>query len=173
ECEEEATYRYPPGFSWDKDNHRGDAYLEYAGGANVVEVAVDPITCAVEVTGVWAAFDVGTPVDDRLIAGQVQGGMAQGLGYAAMEALETRNGRPLQCSLTDYILPTCLDLPPVTYRLLEAESPAGPFGARGMGELTLVGAAPALAAAVEDALGRPVTRLPVTPEYLLELVGHD
>ena len=173
ECEEEARFQYPQGFSWDKDRHAGDAYLEYGWGANVVEVELDPVTCAYEIKGVWAAYDVGTPIDARIVAGQVEGGMAQGLGYGGMEVLEVRDGRPLQASLTDYILPTCLDLPPVGFRLVESESIVGPYGARGLGELTLVGAAPALAAAVEDAVGRPVRRLPVTPEYVLELMTHE
>jgi CO/xanthine dehydrogenase Mo-binding subunit len=90
-----------------------------------------------------------------------------------MEVLEYQNGRPLQCSLTDYAIPTCLDLPPVTFRMLQGESTLGPFGARGLGELTLVGAAPALAAAVENAIGKPVRKLPVTPEYILELMQHE
>jgi CO/xanthine dehydrogenase Mo-binding subunit len=173
ECEADVRYRYPEGFSWDKDRHQGDAYPEYAWGANVVEVELDPVTCAFEITGVWAAYDIGTPIDERIADGQIEGGMAQGLGYAALEKLEFNGGRPLQCSLTDYIVPTCLDLPKVIYRLVPGESVIGPFGARGMGELTLVGAAPALAAAVEDAIGKPVTRVPVTPEYILELMKND
>ena len=173
ECEEEARYVYPEEFSWDKDRHKGDAYLEYSWGANAVEVEVDPVTCTYEITGSWAAFDAGTLIDARIAAGQVQGGMAQGLGYGAMEVLEYKNGRPLQCSLTDYAIPTCLDLPPVTFHMLQCESPLGPFGARGLGELTLVGAAPALAAAVENAIGKPVRKLPVTPEYILELMQHE
>ena len=173
ECEEEAHYVYPEGFFWDKDRHKGDAYPEYSWGVCAVEVMVDPVTCTYEITGSWAAFDAGTVIDGRIAAGQVQGGMAQGLGYGAIEVLEYQNGRPLQCSLTDYAIPTCLDLPPVTFRMLQGESTLGPFGARGLGELTLVGAAPALAAAVENAIGKPVRKLPVTPEYILELMQHE
>jgi CO/xanthine dehydrogenase Mo-binding subunit len=172
ECETEAQFEYPEGYSWDKDHHVGDAYLEYSLGANVVEVELDPVTYAYEIKGVWAAYDIGTPIDERIVAGQIEGGMAQGLGYGGMERLEIRDGKPLQCSLTDYILPTCLDLPPVTYRLIDSKSVIGPYGARGMGELTLVGAAPALAAAIENAIGRPVTQLPLTPEYILEVMSH-
>jgi len=173
ECEVEARFHYPEGFSWDKDRHLGDAYPEYAWGANVVEIQLDPVTCAYEITGAWAAYDVGTVIDERIALGQVEGGMAQGLGYGAMEKLEFSGGRPLQCSLTDYALPTCLDLPPVVCRLVGSPSVIGPYGARGLGEVTLVGAAPALAAAVENALGKPVTCLPVTPESILELIQHE
>ncbi|NLF28694.1 MAG: xanthine dehydrogenase family protein [Clostridiales bacterium] len=172
ECEVDAGFRYPEGFSWDKDRHEGDAYLEYSWGANVVEVELDPVTCAYEIAGVWAVYDIGTPIDERIVAGQIEGGMAQGLGYGAMEVFDVRDGRPRQCSLTDYILPTCLDLPPVVYRLIETKSAVGPYGARGLGELTIVGAAPALAAAVENAIGRPVTKLPVAPESILEMMSH-
>jgi CO/xanthine dehydrogenase Mo-binding subunit len=173
ECETEAQFKYPQGYSWNKDRNSGDAYLEYAWGANAVEVELDPVTCTYEIKGSWAVFDVGTPIDERIVGGQIEGGMAQGLGYGAMEVLEFRAGKPLQCSLTDYILPTCLDLPPVAYRLVESKSDIGPFGARGLGELTLVGAAPALAAAIENAIGKPVAKLPVTPEYILELMKHE
>jgi CO/xanthine dehydrogenase Mo-binding subunit len=172
ECETEAQFEYPEGYSWDKDRHAGDAYLEYGWGANVVQVELDPVTCAYEIKGVWAVYDIGTPIDEKIVGGQIEGGMAQGLGYGAMEVLEIKGGKPLQCSLTDYILPTSMDLPPVTYRLIQSESVIGPFGARGMGELTLVGAAPALAAAIENAIGKPVSRLPLTPEYILEVMSH-
>ncbi|MHC1787157.1 MAG: xanthine dehydrogenase family protein molybdopterin-binding subunit [Christensenellales bacterium] len=171
-CQTEAHFHYPEGFSWDKDRHRGDAYPEYAWGANVVEVLLDPVTCSYQITGAWAVYDIGTPIDRRIVAGQIAGGMAQGLGYGGMEELDIVDGVPLQCTLGDYALPTSLDLPPVKYRLIQGESAMGPYGARGLGELTLVGAAPALAAAIEDAIGRPVARLPLTPEYLLEVMGH-
>jgi CO/xanthine dehydrogenase Mo-binding subunit len=171
-CQAEAGFQYPVGFSWDKDIHRGDAYLEYSWGANVVEIELDPVTCAYEIVGAWAVFDIGTPLDEGIVAGQIEGGMAQGLGYGAMEVLEYRDGRPLQRGFTDYSLPTTLDLPPVKWRLVESHSDLGPYGARGLGELSLVGAAPALAAAVENAIGKPVRKLPVTPEYILELMHH-
>ncbi|MDD4080646.1 MAG: xanthine dehydrogenase family protein molybdopterin-binding subunit [Eubacteriales bacterium] len=169
--ETEARFTYPKGFSWDKENHQGDAYLEYSWGANVVEVELDPVTCDYKIKGVWAVYDAGTPIDKKIVAGQVEGGMAQGLGYGGMENLEYADGKPVQVSFTDYILPTSLDLPPVTFRLVDNESVLGPYGARGLGELTLVGAAPALAAAIENATGRPVNRLPLTPEYLLEVMN--
>jgi len=172
ECETQARFSYPEGYAWDKDRHAGDAYLEYAWGANAVEIELDPVTCAYEIKGAWAVYDIGTPIDESVVAGQVEGGMAQGLGYGAMEVLEIRDGKPLQCSLTDYILPTSLDLPPVTCRLVSSKSVIGPFGARGLGELPLVGAAPALAAAIENAIGKPVKRLPLTPEYILEVMQH-
>jgi CO/xanthine dehydrogenase Mo-binding subunit len=171
-CETESHFRYPGGFSFDKKLHTGDAYLEYAWGANVVEVEVDPITYSCNILGAWAAFDIGTPIDTTIAAGQVHGGMAQGLGYGCMEVLDMKAGRPLQCSLTDYMIPTSLDVCKIDFRFVQSESVLGPYGARGMGELTLVGAAPALAAAVENAIGKPVTQLPVTSEYIMELSRH-
>ncbi len=171
-CETESHFRYPEGFSFDKKKHKGDAYLEYSWGANVVEVEVDPITCCLSILGVWAAFDIGTPIDTTIASGQVQGGIVQGLGYGSMEVLEMKEGRPMQCSFTDYMIPTSLDVCEAEFRFIPSESVIGPYGARGMGELTLVGAAPALAAAVENAIGKPVTRLPVTPEYIMEIMKH-
>ncbi len=173
EYETEVRFSYPEDFHWDKERHTGDAYLEYSWGANVVEVEVDPVTYAYTVTGTWASYDIGTVIDEKIVEGQIEGGMAQGLGYGAMEALNIIDGKPLQCSLTDYILPTSLDFPPVAVRLIESESSIGPFGARGAGEITMVGTAPALAAAIENAIGKPVTKLPVTPEYIMELMTHD
>ncbi|MFH1511961.1 MAG: xanthine dehydrogenase family protein molybdopterin-binding subunit [Bacillota bacterium] len=172
ECEIEVQFQYPTNYSWDKEHHAGDAYLEYAWGANVVEVEVDPVTCAYEVTGTWAVYDIGTPIDETIVTGQIEGGMAQGLGYAAMEVLDILDGKPRQCSLTNYILPTSLDFPPVISRLIETKSVIGPFGARGVGEITMVGTAPALAAAIENAIGKMVMKLPITPEYILELMSN-
>ena len=131
------------------------------------------MTYAYTVTGTWAVYDIGTVIDEKIVEGQIEGGMAQGLGYGAMEVMNIVDSKPLQRSLTDYILPTSLDFPPVASRLIETQSSIGPYGARGAGEITMVGTAPALAAAVENAIGRSVTKLPITPEYIMELMTND
>lgn len=171
----EQTFTYPAKLEWDKDRLLGDAYLEYAWGANVVEVTIDPLSFAPTVTGIWAVFDCGTPLDSQIVQGQVEGGIVQGLGYGSLEVMRTVGGRLQQTSLTNYIIPTSRDFPPVIYELVDNPYENGPSGARGIGELTLIGAAPALALAVRQAVGQPVCQLPVTPEYVMELSehGHD
>ena len=170
EVEVENDYVHPDHLEWDQDSFRGDAYPAYSWGVNVVEVEVDSITFEVNVTGVWAAYDIGAALDDKIVKGQIDGGIAQGLGYATLEVMETRQGMIQQGTFTDYIIPTSMDLPPVESRLIDNPYEGGPFGAKGAGELPLIGAAPALAAAVGQALGVPINRIPVTPEYLMELV---
>jgi len=166
-------YTYPAGLSWDNARFIGNAYAEYSWGANVVEVEVNPLTLEINVLGVWAVYDIGTPIDERIVKGQIDGGLVQGLGYAGMELLQSRRGKLQQGSLADYIIPTFLDFPPIVSRLVENPYENGPFGARGLGEITLVGAAPALALAVQNAVGQPVRQLPVSPEYLMELICDE
>lgn len=166
----ERTFHYPDNLHWDADKLQGNAYVEYAWGANVVEVEVDPITYEVSVKGAWGAFDIGEPMDLRIVEGQIEGGMAQGLGYAGMEVMNAEGGRIRQENLTNYAIPTSMDFPGISSRLIDNPFEGGPFGARGLGELPLVGAAPAYAMAVEQAIGRSVHKLPVTPELILRLI---
>ena len=112
-------------------------------------------------------------MDDRIVRGQIDGGIVQGLGYAGMEVMENRQGRFLQKTSADYIIPTAMDIPPIYSELLCQPYSNGPFGAKGLGELTLVGAPIAYALAVEDALKIPINRLPIRPEQLLEVVTHE
>ena len=161
-------YRQPEFVKWDQQKLKGDAYPTYAWGANVVEVEVDPVTLEVKVEGAWGVYDVGVPIDEQIVRGQLEGGMAQGLGYATIEVMNMNEGRILQNSLTDYIIPTTKDVPAIETDLVWNPYEDGPFGAKGAGELPLVGVAPALAAAVQHALGISLHDIPVTPEYLLK-----
>lgn len=163
-------YQYPGHLSWDNERFQGDAYVDYSWGANVVEVEVDPLSGEIEVLGAWGVFDTGTPLDDRIVRGQIDGAMLQGLGYASMEVLQAKDGRLLQEGFTNYIIPTCADFPLIQSTLIDNPGRTGPLGARGLGELPLVGVAPALALAVEQAIGKKIDRIPVTPEYIMELM---
>lgn len=169
----EASYQYPEGYEWDNDSFTGDAYTNYSWGVNVVELEIDRLTMESKITGVWAVFDIGKSMDDRIVRGQIDGGIVQGLGYAGMEVMENRQGRFLQKTSADYIIPTAMDIPPIYSELLCQPYSNGPFGAKGLGELTLVGAPIAYALAVEDALKVPINRLPIRPEQLLEVVTHE
>ena len=169
----EASYQYPEGYEWDNDSFTGDAYTNYSWGVNVLELEIDRLTMESRITGVWAVFDIGKSMDDRIVRGQIDGGIVQGLGYAGMEVMENRQGRFLQKTSADYIIPTAMDIPPIYSELLCQPYSNGPFGAKGLGELTLVGAPIAYALAVEDALKIPINRLPIRPEQLLEVVTHE
>lgn len=164
-------YRQPPDVSWDQASFSGDAYPTYAWGVEVAEVKVDPVTFDISVTGAWGAFDVGRAIDTQIVRGQVEGGMAQGLGYATLEVMEQEQGALRQDTLTDYIIATSKDVPNFAHELVNTPYEHGPFGAKGAGELPFVGAAPAVAAAVQSALRLPVTRIPIRPETLHALTS--
>lgn len=165
-------YKHPEGFYWDNDNFIGDAYNCYSWGANIVEVEVDKLTYEVEVKGTWAVFDIGRAIDEKIIQGQIEGGILQGLGYGGMEVIKSKDGRLQQRSCTDYVIPTSKDFPKIESALIENPYKEGPFGAKSAGELTFVGAGAAYASAVQNAIGKPINRLPVTPEYILEVMKN-
>lgn len=168
-------YSHPTFMHWEDkgDTFFGDAYPAFAWGVNAVEAEIDPLTYEITVTGIWSAYDVGRAIDEKIIRGQIEGGIVQGLGYGSIEVVECRGGRILHHSMTDCIIPSALDFGKITVELIDNPYDGGPFGAKGAGELPLVGAAPALAEAVSNALNRPVSRLPVTPEYLMEAMNHE
>lgn len=169
--EVEEKYKYPQGFEWDNDSFSGDAYTNYSWGVNAVEVELDPITYESTIKGVWAVFDIGNSIDDRLVRGQIDGGIVQGLGYASMEVMENLQGRFRQRTSTDYIIPTAMDIPEIKSELMCEPFKYGPYGAKGLGELTLVGAPIAYALAVENALSINIDTLPVRPEHLMEVAA--
>ncbi|MDF2890409.1 MAG: xanthine dehydrogenase family protein [Clostridia bacterium] len=171
--EAEVQYQYPEGYQWDNDSFEGDAYTCYSWGVNAVEVEVDPITLESEIKGVWAVYDIGKSIDDRLVRGQIDGGIVQGLGYAGMEVMENRQGRFIQRSSTDYIIPTAKDIPMIQSELMCEPYSDGPFGAKGLGELTFVGSPIAYALAMEDALEMRINNIPVRPEFLMEVADDD
>ena len=168
EIETGAVYEQPSSVAWDQGSFKGDAYPVYSWGANVVEVEIDPLTFEIRVKGVWAVYDVGRAIDERILRGQIEGGITQGLGWGSMEVMTTKDGVPLQSSFADYIVPTSMDFPEIQSGLVDNPYEHGPSGAKGAGELTFIGAAPALASAVQSALGIPVRGIPVTPERLME-----
>ena len=118
------------------------------------------------VVGISYTDDIGRAIDTKIVEGQVHGGVVQGLGYALCEELQFRDGRPMQATMTDYVIPGSLDIPPIRVKLFDNPYHNGPFGAKGAGEIPLTGVAPAVADAVERAIGRPVYRIPLIPEYV-------
>ena len=167
------TYKHPAWVKWDQKTLSGDAYPEYSWGVNVVEVKVDTVTFEIEIMKVWAVFDVGAAIDERMLRGQIEGGIVQGLGYGSIEVMRSVRGRIYQDSVTDYMIPTASDIPPIESRLVNNPYEMGPFGAKCAGELTMVGGAPALASAVGNALKIEVSEIPLTPESLMLELSNE
>jgi CO/xanthine dehydrogenase Mo-binding subunit len=165
-----ATSRYeaPPDLHWDEANYRGDAYGAYAWAVYVAEVCVDMRTCEVRVDDFVAVQEVGKVIHPVLAAGQIEGGVAQGIGYALYEEVVWQKGRMANSQMTNYIMPTSMDVPPIRVFFEEIPYAHGPAGAKGIGELPLDGTAPAIVNAIEHATGASITRIPVTPEVLME-----
>ncbi|MBX3528013.1 MAG: xanthine dehydrogenase family protein molybdopterin-binding subunit, partial [Rhodoblastus sp.] len=115
-----------------------------------------------------AAHDVGRAINPTLVEGQIEGGVAQGLGFALMEEFHPGRGE----NLHDYLIPTIGDMPPVVSILVEDASPVGPFGAKGIGEQALIPTAPAILNAIRHATGALVTRLPATPDRVLAAIAE-
>src|SRR6056297_101045 len=163
-------YEPPEGLiPWDHANLQGDAYPSYGWGANVIEVEVDPLTYEVTTKGIWAVHDGGVAIDEKVVEGQVDGGIIQALGYGSLEKLEVKEGRFLQKTMADYTIPTTMDFPKIKSALVNNPYEYGPFGAKGAGELVFDGAAAAFADAVQMAIDGDVKQIPVTPEYIMEV----
>jgi CO/xanthine dehydrogenase Mo-binding subunit len=159
-------YSRPPGLEWNDDRYIGDAYGTYSWGCNVVEVEVDRTTWEVKPTQVTAVVEIGKAIHPGMVAGQVEGGTAQGLGYALLEDVVMRDGRMANASLTNYIIPTALDTPPIDTVILERPYAHGPFGAKGVGEMPIDGPAPAVVNALRHT-GYDIRAIPATPEKLM------
>jgi CO/xanthine dehydrogenase Mo-binding subunit len=163
----EEQYQLPPQLHWDEPAHQGDAYAAFAFGCTVAEVEVDRLTLEVRVPRIITSVDIGRAVNPRLAEGQIEGGTLQGVGYALCEEVGVRpDGGLLRDRLQTYLLPTTQDAPRIEARILEVPYAGGPGGAKGLGELPLHGAAPALANAIEHALGVRLRDLPLTPEKI-------
>jgi CO/xanthine dehydrogenase Mo-binding subunit len=161
-----AQYQRPPGLAWDDDRYQGDAYGTYSWGCNVVELEVDRVSWEVKPIKVTAVVEIGRAIHPGMATGQVEGGTAQGLGYALLEDVVMRDGRMANASLTNYIIPTTLDTPPIDTLILERPYKHGPFGAKGVGEMPIDGPAPAVVNALRYA-GYDVRAIPTTPEKLM------
>jgi CO/xanthine dehydrogenase Mo-binding subunit len=164
----EVTHRHEPPADqeFDETTYQGSAYPTYAWGANVVEVLVDPDTLAVRPQKVTAVCEVGRAIHPTLCKGQIEGGVLQAVAWGLMEEIKVDGGRYLNDRLATYIIPTAKDAPELDVELLERPWAGGPFGAKGVGELPMDGGAPAVLAAIDNALGLELTEIPATPERL-------
>jgi CO/xanthine dehydrogenase Mo-binding subunit len=159
-------YERPAGVEWDDEGYRGDAYAAYGWACDVVEVAVDRDTWQVMPARFVTVHEVGKAIHPLLAAGQIEGGTAQGIGYALLEEVVMRDGRMVNSQLTNYIIPTTLDTPKIEVTILENPGTSGPFGAKGVGEMPIDGPAPAIVNAIRHA-GYDVREIPATPEKVM------
>jgi CO/xanthine dehydrogenase Mo-binding subunit len=163
-----ARYEPPAPIFWDDEKYRGDAYPGYAWAVYVAEVAVDMRTYMATCTRFDALQEVGKVMHPVLAKGQVEGGVAQGIGYALYEKCVWKNGHMANNQMTNYIMPTSADLPPIHVHFEEVPSIHGPGGAKGIGELPMDGPAPAIMNAIENATGISFNTIPLLPEDIFE-----
>jgi len=140
------------------------AHVAFACSAMRVVAEVDVDLGLTRVVWVGTAQDVGKALNPQAVYGQIEGGTAQGLGLALMEEIQTKDGLITNASFTDYLIPTALDMPPVTAELVEEPEPDAPYGVKGVGEPPTVVSTAAIVAALRDATGRELTRAPVRPD---------
>jgi CO/xanthine dehydrogenase Mo-binding subunit len=159
-------YERPSEMSWDDASYRGDAYGSYGWACDIVEVEVDRDTCEVRPIAFTTVHEIGRAIHPMLSIGQIEGGSAQGLGWALLEEVVMRDGRMANPTLTNYIIPTTLDTPPLRVIMLENPYKYGPFGAKGVGEMPIDGPAPAVINALRHA-GYDLRAIPATPERLM------
>ena len=165
-----SEYDAPPGIFWDDEKYQGDAYGTYAWAVYVAEVSVDTVTYESHVEDFVAVQEVGHVVHPVLARGQIEGGVAQGIGFSLYENVVWANGRMANGQMTNYIMPTAADVPPIRVFFEEQPYAYGPMGAKGIGELPMDGPAPAIANAIEDATGVSVNSVPLTPEAFMAAI---
>ncbi|MGH3088473.1 MAG: xanthine dehydrogenase subunit D [Rubrobacteraceae bacterium] len=163
--DELVTYRHKPTYPLD-ENGQGDAHFQFAFAAHRAVVEVDEELGLVRVVEIATAQDVGKVLNPQALEGQIEGGVAQGLGLALLEEIQMKDGKIQNASFTDYLLPTILDMPPVKMEVLELADPDAPYGLKGVGEPPTISSTPAIVAALRDATGRALNRVPVKPEQL-------
>ena len=164
-------YEAPPDVFWDDQKYRGEAYPAFAWSVQVAQVAVDTVTYSAEVEDFWSVQEVGRVLNPVLAGGQIEGGIAQGIGYALYEKVVLQNGHMANNQMTNYIMPTAEDVPPIHIFFEEIPFQHGAFGAKGIGELPHDGPAPAILNAIRDATGVSFNAIPLLPEDLFAQLG--
>jgi CO/xanthine dehydrogenase Mo-binding subunit len=158
----------PPTVPMDPETGQGKPFNTYVYATQIAEVEVDDETGEVEVLRIVAVHDCGTPINPMLVEGQIQGGISMGVGYALEEEiLFDKEGKQINPNLTNYIMPTSLDMPEIEVELVDNYDPTGPFGAKGAGEPTAVPTAACILNAIYDAVGVRITSLPATAEKVM------
>jgi CO/xanthine dehydrogenase Mo-binding subunit len=173
EVDVERTYHHPRTYPLDSTTGQvlggPNAHVAHACCAMRVVAEVDVDLGLTRLVWIGAAQDVGNAINPKAVEGQIEGGTAQGLGLALMEEIQTRDGLITNASFTDYLIPTALDMPPVVSELIEDPEPDAPYGVKGVGEFSTVVSTAAVTAALRDATGRELTRVPVRPDDIVGL----
>jgi CO/xanthine dehydrogenase Mo-binding subunit len=164
--EETVEWRHRPTQPVDPETGQGNAHVQYAFSAHRAVVDVDTELGLVKVVALDTAQDVGKAINPAAVVGQIQGGSAQGMGLALMEEVVVTDGLIRNPSFTDYLIPTILDMPPMQIEVLEYADPHAPYGVRGVGEPPTISSGPAVAAAIRQASGRALRRVPIRPEHI-------
>ncbi len=164
--EETVEWRHRRTEPIDVETGQGNAHVQYAFAAHRAVVDVDLELGLVKVVELACTQDVGKAINPQAVEGQIHGGSTQGLGLALMEEIQIKGGRIVNPSFTDYLIPTILDVPPMPLEILEYADPHSPYGLRGVGEAPTISSGPALLAAIRDACGRELSRVPVRPEHI-------
>ena len=165
-----SKYQPPPNIFWDDEKYQGDAYGAFAWAVYVAEVSYDSLTYEVHVDDFVAVQEVGRVINPVLAAGQIEGGVAQAIGMTLYENVVWENGRMKNGQMTNYIMPTAADIPPIRVFFEENPYAYGPDGAKGIGELPMDGPAPAILNAIENATGESFNQIPLMPEAMMPLV---
>ncbi len=160
----------PPTVEMDPETGQGKPFSTYVYATQIADVEVDDETGEVEVLRIVAAHDCGTPINPMLVEGQIQGGISMGVGFALQEEILFKDGKQVNPNLTNYIMPTSLDMPELEVEMVDNYDPTGPFGAKGAGEPTAVPTAAAIMNAIYDAVGVRITSLPATSEKVLSAI---
>lgn len=168
-----SEYVKPPHVSWDEKTYKGDAYGIFAWATYVAQVEVDLRTYETRVIDFHSVQEIGKVLNHTLATGQIQGGIVQAIGWALLEDFVWDQGAMRNNQLTNYIIPSAMDVPPIKVSFMENPYAYGGGGAKGIGELPMDGPAPAILNAVHHALGVQPMAIPLTPERLMELLTHE
>ncbi|MBC8028687.1 MAG: xanthine dehydrogenase family protein [Pyrinomonadaceae bacterium] len=163
-----SKYQAPPNVVWDDEKYQGDAYGTYAWAVYVAEITFDTLTFEAHVDDFVALQEVGKVINPVMAVGQIEGGVAQAIGFTLFENVVWKDGRMINNQMTNYIIPTPADIPPIRVYFEENPYAYGPAGAKGIGELPMDGAAPAILNAIENATGVSFNHVPLMPEAMME-----
>jgi len=176
--DEEVEFRHRPTVPLD-ENGQGDCHTAFAFVGHRAVVDVDVELGLVRVVEIATVQDVGRALNPLSVTGQIEGGIAQGLGLALMEEIIQRDGRIMNPSFTDYLIPTIADMPPVVAQLIEIPDPQAPMGAKGVGEPPTISSTPAIISAIQNAMNRSggadthLTRVPIRPSDIAKAVNSN
>ena len=167
-----SKYKQPPNIHWDDEKYQGSAYATYAWAVYLAEVEVNTLTYDTKVLNFYANQEIGNVLHPTLAAGQIEGGVAQAIGFALYEKVRYQDGQMINNQMTNYIMPTALDVPNIHVFFEEWNQDYGPGGAKGIGELPMDGPAPAVLNAVENATGVRINNIPMLPEDLFQAMEN-